>query len=102
MKAVSNQQSAISKIYILVFLILSFAFGANAQTGGQPSTKSQADLISDFDINGLKVIVKRRPNAPTVAAGLFIRGGSRNLTPQNAGIENLMLSTATEASKKFP
>jgi zinc protease len=102
MKAISNQQSAISKVYILVFLILSFAFGANAQTGGQPSTKSQADLISDFDVNGLKVIVKRRPNAPTVAAGLFIRGGSRNLTAQNAGIENLMLSTATEASKKFP
>jgi len=102
MKAISNQQSAISKVYILAFLILSFAFGANAQTGGQPSTKSQADLISDFEVNGLKVIVKRRPNAPTVAAGLFIRGGARNLTPQTAGIENLMLSTATEATKRFP
>src|SRR4051794_1089377 len=103
MKAVSNEQSAMSRIYILAFLILSFAFGAYAQgAGGQPTTGAQADLTSDFDVNGLKVIVKRRPNAPTVAAGLFIRGGSRNLTLPTAGIENLMLSTAAEASKKFP
>lgn len=102
MKQFRNQKPEIRKIYILAFLILSFVFAANAQNGGQPTTKSQADLISDFDVNGLKVIVKRRPNAPTVAAGLFIRGGVRNLTPQTAGIESLMLSTATEASKKFP
>ncbi|HEY0462223.1 MAG TPA: pitrilysin family protein [Pyrinomonadaceae bacterium] len=102
MKAVSNQQSAISRIYILAFLILSFAFGAYAQGAGQPTTGAQADLTSDFDVNGLRVIVKRRPNAPTVAAGLFIRGGSRNLTLPTAGIENLMLSTAAEASKQFP
>jgi zinc protease len=97
-----KQFTTVSKIYILAFLILAFAFGAYAQAGGQPSAQSQADLISDFDVNGLKVIVKRRPGAPTVAAGLFIRGGSRNLTPATAGIESLMLSTATESSKKFP
>ncbi len=102
MKAFINTQSATAKIVLLTFVILSFGFPANAQSGGQPATKSQAELISDFEVNGLKVIVKRRPNAPTVAAGLFIRGGVRNLTPQTAGLESLMLSTATEASKKFP
>ncbi len=86
----------------LTFIILSFVFGANAQTGGQPTTGAQADLISEFEVNGLKVIVKRRPNAPTVSAGLFIRGGVRNLTANTAGIESLTLSVATEASKKFP
>src|SRR4051794_41053150 len=92
----------ISKIYLLTFVILALALAASAQAGGQPSTGAQANLISDFDVNGLKVIVKRRPNAPTVSAGLFIRGGVRNLTPQTAGIESLMLSVATESSKKFP
>jgi zinc protease len=91
-----------SKIYVLAFLILSFVWAANAQTSGQPSTGAQANLISEFDINGLKVIVKRRPGAPTVSAGLFIRGGVRNLTASTAGIESLMLSVATEASQKFP
>jgi zinc protease len=102
MKAIRKQQSAVSKIYILTFVILSFIFATNAQSGGQPAANSQANLISDFDVNGLKVIVKRRPNAPSVSAGLFVRGGVRNLTPQTAGIENLTLSVATEASQKFP
>ncbi|HVE56384.1 MAG TPA: pitrilysin family protein [Pyrinomonadaceae bacterium] len=103
MREVRNQKSEVRVILLLTFIILSFAFGANAQeSSGQPTTGAQADLISEFDVNGLKVIVKRRPNAPTVSAGLFIRGGVRNLTPTTAGIESLMLSTATEASKKFP
>jgi zinc protease len=102
MKKFGIRKLPASKISILAFLILSFALSAWAQSGGQPTTGSQADLISDFEVNGLKVIVKRRPGAPTVSAGLFIRGGARNLTPATAGIESLMLSTASEASKKFP
>jgi zinc protease len=90
------------KFIVSIFLLLSFVFAANAQNSGQPSTQSQANLISDFDVNGLKVIVKRRPGAPTVSAGLFIRGGVRNSTAATAGLESLMLSTATEASQKFP
>lgn len=90
-----------NKISLLLLLILSFAFGASAQ-GGLPTTRSQANLVTEFDVNGLKVLIKRRPGAPTVSAGLFLRGGVRNLTPATAGIESLMLSTATEASKKFP
>src|SRR5690349_10012771 len=103
MREVRSQKSEVRSILLLTFIILSFAFGASAQeSSGQPTTGAQANLISEFDVNGLKVIVKRRPNAPTVSAGLFIRGGVRNLTPATAGIESLMLSTATEASKKFP
>ena len=93
---------AFIKVYILTFVVLSSVFAAHAQAGGQPSTSSQADLISDFEVNGLKVIVKRRPGAPSVSAGLFVRGGARNLTPPTAGLENLTLSVATEASQKFP
>jgi zinc protease len=61
-----------------------------------------AALVTDFDVNGLKVLVKRRAGSQTVAAGLFIRGGARNLTAKNAGIEDLMLEAATEASANFP
>lgn len=63
---------------------------------------TQAALISEFDVNGLKVIIKRRSGSQTVAAGLFIRGGARNITTANAGIENLMLASAVEASAGFP
>ena len=62
----------------------------------------QASLVSEFDVNGLKVLLKRREGSLTVAAGLFIRGGSSNINAQNAGIETLMLSVATEATTNFP
>jgi zinc protease len=62
----------------------------------------QAALVSEFEVNGLKVLVKRREGSLTVAAGLFIKGGSRNITAENAGIEALMLDAATEASESFP
>ncbi len=61
-----------------------------------------AAAVTEFDVNGLKVIVKRRPSAPTVAAGLFIRGGARNIDDKNAGIEKLMLYTAVDAGQKTP
>ena len=62
----------------------------------------QAALVSEIDVNGLKVLLKRREGSLTVAAGLFIRGGSTNINAQNAGIESLMLSVATEATTNFP
>jgi zinc protease len=68
----------------------------------QSLVASQAALISEFEVNGLKVLVKRREGSLSVGAGLFIKGGARNITAQNAGIEDLTLETATEASASFP
>jgi len=62
----------------------------------------QASLVSEFDVNGLKVLMKRREGSLTVAAGLFIRGGATNINASNAGIESLMLSASTEATTGFP
>jgi predicted Zn-dependent peptidase len=62
----------------------------------------QAALVSEFDVNGLKVLIKKREGSLTVAAGLFIRGGARNITAENAGIEALMLDVSSEASLNFP
>ncbi len=58
--------------------------------------------VTEFDVNGFKVIVKRRPASDTVAVGLFLRGGSSNITEANAGIEALLLSVASEGSTRFP
>lgn len=72
-----------------------------AQQTVQSVVAKQAALVSEIDVNGLKVLLKRREGSLTVAAGLFIRGGSSNITAQNAGIETLMLSSATEATTNF-
>ena len=73
-----------------------------AQETVQSVVAKQAALVSEFEVNGLKVLLKRREGSLTVAAGLFIRGGSTNINAQNAGIETLMLSVATEATTNFP
>src|SRR6185436_961137 len=38
-----------------------------------------ARLITEFEVNGLKVLLKRREANQTVVAGLYIHGGSRNI-----------------------
>jgi zinc protease len=101
MKEVRGQGSGIGKFVLLTFIILTFLTAGFGQTSGTDFS-AQAALVTEFDVNGLKVLVKRRPNSPTVAAGLFLRGGVRNLTAQNAGIENFMLDAAAEGSRSFP
>jgi len=68
----------------------------------QSVVAKQAALVTEFEVNGLKVLVKRREGSLTVAAGLFLRGGVRNINADNAGIEALMLASATEATTSFP
>jgi zinc protease len=82
--------------------ILVTSISVFGQTGNLDNFAAQAALVSEFEVNGLKVILKRRPNSPTVAGGLFIRGGARNITDKSAGIERLMLATAVEAGKNLP
>jgi zinc protease len=96
----------------LAFVALSLAppqAGARQASGERAapslSAKEAAEavrLVTEFEVNGLKVLVKRREGSQTVVAGLFLRGGSRNVTAENAGVEALMLDVATEASANFP
>ena len=84
--------------------VVAIAAPAQAQKteNAQDIAAKQAALVTEFEVNGLKILVKRREGSLTVSAGLFFRGGVRNITAANAGIESLMLSTSTEASAHFP
>src|SRR4051794_29892667 len=89
-----------SKRFIFTVLILAIASAAGlAQSVATPSLAGQAANVTEFDVNGLKVILKRRESSPTVSVGLFLRGGVRNYTDKTAGIENLMLNSAVEAGQ---
>lgn len=88
-------------LLLLTLVALLFQATAFAQ-GAKTSLSTHAALVTELDVNGLKVLVKRRPGSATVAVGLFFRGGTKMLTAQNAGIENFMLNVATEGSQKFP
>lgn len=92
----------ISRFYAAVAVLVLLVSSAAAQAPKVGDFAAQAAAVTEFDVNGLKVIVKRRTSSPTVAGGLFIRGGARNVDEQTAGIENLMLLTAIEAGQKMP
>jgi zinc protease len=106
-----------ARYLLLSVLAVLLSFGADSAVFAQQTTPQlapknvqevqsvvakQAALVTEFEVNGLKVLVKKREGSLTVAAGLFIRGGSRNITAENAGVEALMLSVATEASTNYP
>jgi len=110
----SNRANALRRMLSSALLIALLFVGATdsshaTQQGKSPAQQSlqsvvakQASLVTEFEVNGLKVLLKRREGSLTVAAGLFIRGGAANINAQNAGIETLMLSVATEATTNFP
>jgi len=92
---------------LLAFLIAPVTFGQTSQApAAAPDFQSviarQASLVTEFEVNGLKVLVKRREGSQTVGAGLFIRGGVENISASNAGVEAFMLNVASEASANFP
>ena len=111
-----NWRRAAGSLAIILWLLTSATVGLpqTPATSPQESTAAKARattaavvddssrLVTEFEVNGLKVLVKRREGNQTVVAGLFIRGGSRNINANNAGIEALMLDVATEASANFP
>jgi zinc protease len=109
MKQIKRLLSAWLLVTVLAFSGSAPSYAQQGKTQAQPAQESvrsvvakQAALVSEFEVNGLKVLLKRREGSLTVAAGLFIRGGSTNINAQNAGVETLMLSTATEATTNFP
>ena len=88
--------------FAAAFAALVIVAAGYAQQVATPDISAQAASVTEFDVNGLKVILRRRASAPTVSVGLFLRGGVRNLTDKTAGLENLMLMSAIEAGQNFP
>lgn len=89
------------KLTIRFIVLLSIA-ASSIQFGYSQTVQTAAGAITEFDVNGMKVLVKRRLGTPTVAAGLYFRGGVKNLTAANAGIEGFTLNVASEATKSYP
>lgn len=55
-----------------------------------------------FTSNGIEVILKKETTNQIVGLSVFIKGGSRNLTSENAGIEKLLLQAMMQGSKNYP
>ncbi len=70
-----------------------------------PAPAADAPPTTDGDVTtgtagGVQVLVERIPGAAFAAGQLFVRGGTRNWTAANAGIEQLAFSVAASGGTK--
>lgn len=67
------------------------------------SAHAQLDTATtSFDVNGLKVILRRNTANDVVAANLYLLGGVQQLTPATQGIEALLLAASERGTARFP
>ena len=57
--------------------------------------------VVEFTVAGIPVIYKPIAANDVIAVRLYLEGGSANLTPANAGIENLLTAAATHGTEKY-
>ena len=70
-----------------------------------PAARSQAQTdtaTSTFDVNGLRVILRRNTSNDVVAANVYLLGGVQQLTPATQGIETFLLASSERGTKRFP
>src|SRR5689334_21831200 len=84
-----------SRIVRGIFLGLGLAVSARA--GAQSDTAT-----TSFDVNGLKVILRRNTANDVVAANVYLLGGTQQLTPATQGIESFLLNASELGTKRFP
>ena len=84
-------------------LLLLAANDAHLQAQAVARNAQSADTTTtEFEVNGLRVILRRNTATDVVAANLYLLGGSRQLTPQTQGIEALLFAASERGSRKFP
>jgi zinc protease len=66
---------------------------ANAQTD---------TATTSFEVNGLKVILRRNTANDVIAANMYLLGGTQQLTPATQGIEAFLLQASARGTRRFP
>jgi zinc protease len=68
-----------------------------------PSLRAQTDTATtSFEINGLRVILRRNTANDVVAANVYLLGGTQQLSPATQGMEVLLLRAGERGTAKFP
>ena len=72
------------------------------QGARQPRTAADTAVTTKFEVAGVPVILRRNPANEVVVANLYLLGGTRQLTPQTAGIEAMLLAASERGTRRFP
>jgi len=64
---------------------------------------AQVDTTTtSFEVNGVKVILRRNTANDVIAANVYLLGGTQQLTPATQGIESLLLRASERGTKRYP
>jgi zinc protease len=78
------------------------ALPATTEAARTPLAAADTATTTKFDVDGIPVILRRNTANEVVVANLYLLGGTRQLTPQTAGIEAMLLVASERGTKKFP
>lgn len=63
---------------------------------------AMTSLTTSFDVSGVHVILRQNNANNVVAANLYLLGGSRQVTENNAGIEPVLLDVSERGTQRYP
>lgn len=91
-----------SAVLFILFSISLPAAALGQATAPAPMQTAAADSTSDFvTANGLKAIHRQVKANEVVAVQIYFRGGTRNITEKNAGVETLLFEVAQQGTRNF-
>jgi zinc protease len=67
-----------------------------------PPVLPDTAVTTKFEVAGIPVILRRNTANEVVVANLYLLGGTRQLTPQTAGIEAMLLVASERGTRRFP
>jgi zinc protease len=89
---------AVAVNVLLTFMAFAQAAAPAPTRVGAPANGSTTDFLT---ANGLKTIHRRVTGNEVVAVQIYFRGGARNISEKDAGVESLLFEVATEGTKNF-
>jgi zinc protease len=77
--------------------------GLSAPIAGNATGTAVADTATtEFNVAGLRVVLRRNSASDVIAANLFLLGGVQQLTPATQGIETFLLAASERGTKRYP
>ena len=97
LKSIRRSTAGAVVINILLTLVI-FGQAASPTRMSADPNRSTSDFVT---ANGLKTIHRQVTGNEVVAVQIYFRGGTRNISEKNAGIESLLFEVASEGTKNF-
>lgn len=96
-----------------LLLIVGILVGSDVRMAAAPATSrddssvamvraADTAVTTKFEVAGVSVILRRNPANEVVVANLYLLGGARQLTPETAGIEAMLLAASERGTRRFP